>query len=713
MKKLPCLSDEPLSRLKDKEALLGHVLKEFDDSEKSLSDWKTHIITYYELYGLVQRKKHYQGLASIFVPEILRAVETVTANIYDMIFGAPDWMRYSDRPEGRGGNLPDEGPSIALTQLTYFQMDENNFKSRVMDSIRQMVLAGLTVRKVLWDFEIAKKIKPKKNADGSRGKELTYETVRDTWTFEPVDLLSFQISDINIPYNQVQKAKWIGERYLVTRSWINDRISKGWFSDKYIDELNKLEGDPPASRSQDEKDRRSQSENFTVADKKGKIEIIERWGLFPVEWVLSAEEMQAEEYEEGDYCECVFVLANRSVILKLEINPFWHRQKPYLICPYVPKEYQIPGMGAAQIGESLQEEINDTRNQTLDNKTMVLATMWLKSRTSGIRNDDLTMRPNGVITTNDMQGLMPLRPPIVTSVGNNMEGIAKDDLRQSVGAAANLQGIAQSGVDTATESTAINTASVGRLKLAAQLYSELVLRPLFLMTEYLNYQFYDHVKVIAIVGPVGVKYRQLSPEEIQGGNKNVIVRLSNDMTENVAVQRQQLMTMFTAVQEMQPQQLAFHWKMLDKIYEMFFEGHSLSEIYPNPTPDPADLLSPQDERDCCIAEQPVAAQPGQDHKKYIDYLTKELNQMKMALNPIQFELFTKLIMSHHDMLMQEVQAQHMQLLEAQRQANLQQAGSGNQPNPGNIVNKGSTTNTTPYNATQAPSGASIRRSIGG
>lgn len=700
---LPCPSDDVLARLPDKQLVIDSVVKEFGESEVVLSEWKTHIVTYYELYGMIQRKKHYQGLASIFVPEILRAVETITANIYDMIFGAPDWMKYSGRD-----NDGDEAAACALTELVAFQMDENNFKSRVMDSIRQMVIAGLTVRKILWDFQQVKRTRPLFDPERKRSKASEWETVADTWTFEPVDLLTFHISDIGIPYNQVQKADWIGERYMVARQWISDRVRKGWYSEKYIHDLDK-EPIATESRTAEVVDQRLSTSTFNLKDKKGKVEITERWGLCPAEWVLTQEEMEEEGLDPEDKIESVIVIANRNILLKCERNPFWHNQKPYVMCPYIPKDFQVPGMGAAQVGESLQEEINDTRNQTLDNKTMILATMWLKGRASGIRNDDLTMRPNGVITTNDMNGLEPLRPPLVTGVGTSMEGVAKNDLRESVGAASNLQGIAQQGIDTATEQTAINQASTGRLKMATQLYGELILKPTFVMVEYNNYQFYDQGKVISVIGPQGVKFRKLDPAEIAGGHKNVILRVGMDATENASVVRQQFMTMFTQLVQMQPQQIAFHWKTLDRLYGMFFAGHSLEELYPNPAPDPKDLLTPQEERDCVLQEEPVQAKPGQDHRKYVAYLTKELDEMKMALTPEQFDLMTKLIMSHHDELMKEVQAQQQAVIQQQQMA--QQASSGRKG--GNIVNRGTTPNASPYTAAPAPSVGNLRQGLGG
>lgn len=705
MKSNPSLSDETIKRLGAKrEEVIAQVLNEFSKSDTMLREWKGNIITYYELYQMVQKKKHYDGLANIFVPETLRAVETIVGKIYGMIFGQPDWMEFAGRD-----NNGDDGPAIALTQLCRYQMEENNFKARVMDSLRQMVIAGLTVRKVLWDFEQVTRTKADYDKEtGVRGSKPMVETVRDTWTFEPVDLLTFQISDINIPYNDVQKAKWIGEQYVVDRSWVNERIRKGWFS---AIEAAKLDEIKEASDSQATQDvnRRLSSGGFATPDKKDKVEIIEKWGLMPCELVYTPEEYAELGLEEGDLCECVIVIGNKVAILKLEKNPFWHRQKPYVVCPYVPKEFELPGMGAAQIARSLQEEINDTRNQTMDNKTMILATMWLKSNASGIKNEELTIRPNGVIRTNDINGLVPLRPPIVYGHGLNIEGVAKNDLREAVGASSNLQGIAQAGVDTATESQQINREALGRLILTAQLYAELVLKPTFVFAEYLNYQFYDHIKVIRIVGPTGINFRKLKPEELEGGHKDVIIKIALDATENPAVMRQQLMGFFTGIQQMPPEAIKFHFKLLDKIYGMFFNGHKLDELYPGLIPEnPEDMLTPENERDLVLAEQAVVAKKGMNHDQYLTYLVQEFRSMRYSLTPLQFELFTKLIQSHQVLMEQELQEQHMQMLmmDAMQQQEGQSGGKGG-------VNKGSTKNTTSHNQTKAPSSGSLGRELGG
>lgn len=703
-------SDQNIGRLSNPNDVIEDIVKEIRASETALGDWKKRIIKYNDLYQMVQTKKNYEGLSNIFVPEILRAVETIVGKLYQVIIGADNWFEYSGRDEN------DEGCAIAQTQLTRYQMDENAFKAKLMDSLRQMVISGLTVRKVLWDFqEVARRrtsIQTNSQLDPMNEPTNTkvvipkqdVETIKDHWTFEPVDLLSFHISDVTTPYNDIQKARWISEQYLVDKQWINERIRKGWFSKS----MKAVLDNAPSAQSSEAKtlrENRMKSSGFSMQDNsKDKIEIIERWGLVKASQVYSPEQLVEQSLGGDDMVEGVIYVANRIAILKLEANPFWHNQKPYVSCPYVPKENEFAGIGVAQIGEKLQEELNDTRNQTMDNKTLILMCMWLKHRASGINNKDLRIRPMGVIATNDMAGLEALRPPVLTGIGVNIEGVVKSDLRESVGAASNLQGIAQSGVDTATESSIINKESLGRLLLTAELYGELVLKPMLIFAEYLNYQFYDHVKVIRIIGAIGTKFRKLAPEDIIG-YKDVVVRISTDIADNPGVRRQQAMNYLTIVQQMPPEMIAFHWKMLDKIYKLFFNGRSLDEVYDAP-PKAEILLTPDEEIEMVLAEQPVFAKPGQNQMECIQILEQEFDKIKFSITPASFEIFKQLIKSHYVLMQQELEMQ-----QAQMQMQMMAAAQNGTEGPGG--NPGQTPNATPFTQDgKAPTPGSLAQGLG-
>lgn len=701
------ISRDNIARLgDDKDEILRKIDSEIKQSEITMDPWKQRIVRYSELYKMYQHKRHYEGLATIFVPEILRAVETVVGNLYKSITNNNPPFEYQGRTKD------EDASAAALTQLVLYQMDENGFKSRLMDSLRQMAISGLTCRKVLWDFkQVARTRKnyveePGDKMDPETGKPITFrqwkketflDTVKDHWTFEPVDLLSLLIPDISVPYNDMQKSRWIGEQYTVDKQWIRERTKKGWFVK--VDEK-EYQPDPedakdPASRSKVLRENRLRSSGFTVkVNKPGGIEIFERWGLLKAKHVYDAQGLEDNGLDADDEIETVCIVANRSVLLKLEANPFFHNQKPYLFCPYVPVEFEFDGIGVGQIGERLQEELNDTRNQTMDNKTLILMNMWLKSRSSGIKNQDLRVRPLGVIATNDMQGLQPLRPPVLTGVGVNIEGTIKNDLRESVGAASNLQGIAQSGVGSATEASLINKDSMGRLALTQQLYGELVLKPLLIMAEYLNYQFYDHEKVIRVIGPQGMQYKKITPEMLVG-YKDVVLNLPAD-NGDPATRRQQELQFFTMLQQMPPQAIGFHWKLLDKIYQETFGGRSLSELYDAPV-DEAELLTTDQEVDLVISGYPLLPQKRQDAHQHAAELEQEYHKVKWALSPGAHQVFASLILGYQKMATVQLQQQQAALA-------MQMQAQGGQGTPGIVPGQqpGMTPFTQPGNPTPAP-----------
>lgn len=710
------ISKDNIARLQDKTGFIGTIVeKEIKRSERTLSPWKRKLVKYNELYKMVQNQRHYEGLARIFVPEILRAVETVVGNLEKAVFGQNPWFEYE------ATTAEDEAAARCQSELTRAQMEANQFKLRTLDSFRQMAISGITVRKILWDFnQVTQK---KKIAQFSRSTDpitkktkvtktvetiTSLETVQDNWCSEPVDLLGFHISDVTTPYHSLQKAKWIAEQFIVDKQYIRSKIKKGWFAETDladIDENDKWVNSDAERYRASRKQSSGYTSGYTTDTNRKGIEIIERWGTIEAKYVYDEKTLKELNLDEDEQVESVIVIANRKTILKLEANPFYHNQKPYVACPYVAQEAEFSGMGIAAIGESLQEELNDTRNQTMDNKSLILMCMWLKSRTSGIQNKDLTIRPMGVIPTNDMTGLVALRPPVLTGVGVNIEGVIKEDLRQSVGASSNLQGIAQAGIGTATESNAVNQASLGRLALTSQQYSELVLRPTLVFAESLNYQFFDTDRTIQLIGEPGIKFKKISPDDIVG-QKTVVIRLSTDLDDNPGIRRQQLLQFLTIVQQMPPPIIEQHWKLLDKIYKSFFpNSQGLVELYPVP-PQDEELLEPEEEFELMRNGIAVSVKQGDDDQKHLQEHEKDLQSTQYALSDKALNLNQKHIMDHYNALMQKHQAQE----QAQQQAVMAMAGGGSKGKGG--VNTGQIPNGSPFTSTSATKGSDLSRNMG-
>lgn len=683
----------------------GTFRQEMDEAAQVLKPWKDKVVKYSELYQMTQSKKHYDGLANIFVPEILRAVETVVSNLAKISFASDPWFQFVGREP------TDEDAAKAETELVKYQLEENNFKIKAMDAFRQMAICGLTVRKIGWDYEEV--VQKQMSLQGGIPTPVSVPTtIRDTWTFEPVDLLSFLISDINTAYYDIRKARWIGEEYYVDPAWVKERMRRGWFSDAFKDKLfaSKMAETDAAQLT----DRRNRSAGFSNANQSKKIHLFERWGLVRADLVHSPEELASLGLEPDSLVESVAIIANKTYILKLEANPYFHNQKPYVSCPYVPLEFQFGGIGVAQIGEKLQEELNDTRNQTMDNKTLILNNMWLKSKGSGISNKSLRVRPLGVIETNDMDGLKPLAPPVLTGVGVNIEGVIKEDLRQATGASSNLQGIAQAGVGTATESSIINRESYSRLLTVGDMAGRLLFKPALMMAESLNYQFYTSTKVIQVIGPLGVRFRKLGPNELIG-HKDVIIHLSTDLDDNPGVKRQQLLQFVTILQSFPPQVIPLYWKLLDKVYQAFFPGKSLEEILP-PPPGEEELFTAVEEWELVTAEYPVEPKPRPDIVEHIIELEKLMSETKFGLTPKAFQIGSNLIMGYEqiraEMELQVEMARQSAAMSQQPSEGESKDGKSVTSKNGTKLDKGRVPNSSPHNQTTRDTNAGLRKDIG-
>ncbi len=214
------------------------------------------------------------------------------------------------------------------------------------------------------------------------------------------------------------------------------------------------------------------------------------------------------------------------------------------------------------------------------------------------------------------------------------------------------------------------------------------------MVEFLNYQYCDRDKVIQIAGEYGLRYRTLSPNDIVG-NKDVVISIATDNEESPAVKRQQLIQFFTILQQMPPEMIDFHWKILDKMYKAFFPQGCLEDMY-EPPPGVANVITPDEEFELILNGIQPTAKKGQDHQAAVASLTKDMHTTGLALSDEQVRMLQSIISQHEALYQQEQQAQMQQQMAAMA-ANAPQGGGG--------VNTGQAANMSPF--TQKSGNASM------
>lgn len=139
---------------------------------------------------------------------------------------------------------------------------------------------------------------------------------------------------------------------------------------------------------------------------------------------------------------------------KLKLFP--NAQFPYFLTPDMHRENTIWGKASAELILPISDQIDEIDDNTLRNARLTGNPMALVGTSSGIDPDMITNAPGQMIPTNDMNGFRWQQPPQIPQYLLNRRAELMNNDRQVVTRFTDqMIGKQQSGVDTATESLAL------------------------------------------------------------------------------------------------------------------------------------------------------------------------------------------------------------------------------------------------------------------
>ena len=163
------------------------------------------------------------------------------------------------------------------------------------------------------------------------------------------------------------------------------------------------------------------------------------------------------------------------------------------ICP-VPNE--IYGVGMMEMVQSLQHELNDTRNQRIDNIKLALNRMYIIDRGADVDLDSLLNEPGGVIMANYTDGVQPLvTPPVTMDAFQNARDIA-EDMQRTHGIHDPALGKPTSR-ETATGVLSLQEAANMRFQIMARVFAQQLVQNTEMMDE-LNEQYLPEGKTFRL-----------------------------------------------------------------------------------------------------------------------------------------------------------------------------------------------------------------------
>jgi hypothetical protein len=471
---------------KAKEAdILDKVIRDFDSAVMTRAPHEEKWVRWYKLYRSYTEKK--DTGANLFIPYTFSAIESVVPRLISTMFASRPFI----------GVLPVNEESVDKAKmheklLDYQLTQRINTIELASMWIKEALMYGTSHIKPVWRYEI-RNVKQKVPVTSILGvsMESKYQDT-EIVAYDDPHVEHIDIWDIYVDPDatNVDDAEYVVHRVFRTKEHIKRMAQNGIY--KNIEKI----GNSFSPTSSDEigSEERMSSIGLSKSPKQqDKIELLEYWTD-----------------------ERIIVVANRSAIIRNEPNPFWHGKKPFIRIVDHPVPHEYYGIGEIEPIEYLQYELNDTRNQRMDNVNLVLNRMWKVLRGSDIIPEQLISRPGGFIEVDDMGDIEEIKFTDVTSSSYKEEEEIKRDIDRTVGVFDYARGETTDRRETATTASILSNAANERFKLKVQLMEDMGLRRLGLMLIQLNQQFIDSERVIRVVGDDGVNFEILSPEDIIG-----------------------------------------------------------------------------------------------------------------------------------------------------------------------------------------------------
>lgn len=372
-------------KAKSKEAKALELVKErFNIADRYTKPYFSRFQDYYELYRSYIQTGRLPWRSNLFIPKTFEIVETIAPRIA--------------QAQKTFKTLPVEGMDVdnaeAYTDLLKFQFKKTNMEEIVEEWVKETLIYGTGIVKVTWG-------------------------ANDMPQPEVVDIYDFFIDP---------KARYLEEaKYVIHRVMrdIDDLEANPNYDKKAIEKLKKSYQDKTKSASdpEDRKERLGISGASADDSSRMRFQVLEYWGKF----------------DAGDGIKDYLIVVADEVLLRCDENPY--------VCgiPFVAVRDQIIphefyGIGEIEPIESLQNEINDVRNQRMDNVKLNLNNMW-KVLPGGVQfEDELVSRPGGVLHMTRQDGVVPLEKQPIDASAFTEESIIKSDMERTTGANSAMSG---------------------------------------------------------------------------------------------------------------------------------------------------------------------------------------------------------------------------------------------------------------------------------
>lgn len=518
-------------------SIKGQIEKQRIQYEQDWGNW-------YKLYRGITYRSNYDGRVNLFVPETYNDVETNVAYHSEALLPGKEFFGLV----GRDISEQDKKQGQLNTELIKYKLERADFEQKLQKMLRFLAIYGTLAIPFNWEKRYRTQFQKQPNKEdilnnfGDVLQQVTKLTTQEVEMLvydgfdigEPLDLMDFYVDVTkNIEsapgiirkqrttYNEIKK---LSEQMDTDGTPIYDNIegleNEGWVPLKQYNIANK--GVPTGD---------------VIYSQHKPIELDHYWGLHDLD-------------QKGRFVECHITVAAGNRIIRRKRNPFDCQERPYISTQYIPVESEFYGIGIPELIETLQIELNDKRSQTFDDATFRLCRMWKKRKGSGILNNQLKARPNGIIDVDDMSDIEPLDIPAYENTGYQAEAMIKEDIRQTTNAVATMQGLPLKYKTSATEMVGIKGGSDLKNKQRVKWLETTLIRPIVERSYKYIHQFANDQDVVQILGEEGMEWIRERQEAVY--RLYNVIPMGSQIMESRYVAQQQLLNFINIASKIPP-----------------------------------------------------------------------------------------------------------------------------------------------------------------
>jgi hypothetical protein len=542
------------------------------------------------------------------VAEMYKAVERMVPRIEEQVLSYEKWFQTHGREDS------DKKQTQKITAFLTWQLEQDRFRMSVQPAIRTMLIYGFCAIKTWWETRYERRIKRSHRRVMEAGKSKIKTSLKETEQVvfngprqrlvDPFDFV------IDMDATDVPNSKFIGDVTKMTFDQIAALGREGVFQNwEGLADASMLERHDYNAWYKEERDRGMHEITHGRQQVRGgpkEFYIAEIWGLFDL-------------YDEGFTRECVVTVANFTVPIRIQENPFDDKHRPYACARANRDAFDFFSIAPLDNAIRPQLEMNQHRDLALKSHKLALSPFLFVADTDDLPDNLWEIEPGAILPVANPGAISEVSLKSTMGEMQYSDQILSMDIEEVSGGTRVLGGVDNS--NTATESTNKLSESSRRLRAYIQSYT-MGLNDMLTQWHALNTQYVTNAMEFRVLGK-GAKglnaYEEIDPEILQTEVDFTFTALGSLHSGDLrATQLMQYLNLMAPMMQQHPG--AFdQLRMARLLWDDMVGAIDGSEVIHIPTP-VNELLSQDEETIMLLQGQEVEVDDQDDHEEHLEAL---------------------------------------------------------------------------------------------